>query len=372
MYSRLWHPEAEPAKPESTSIAELFTSPDGVHWKKLDVQLGWGKTGWYGGDNSSFYYDPFRKLWVRSIRSRAQSLRSFPGQKTVRARYYFASPNFVRTFTESTPAIAAGKDPWLAADELDQPDVPTFEPELYDFTAIAYESLMVGVFAVLAAPPRKEEPKHLDLKLGFSRDGYHFERPTHEPFLACSRTPGSWNRGYLHPVSGVCQVVGDHLVFYVSAWSGESKTDGTNMYGGASTGIAVLRRDGFASMDADTNPGTLTTNLLSFKGSHPFVNVEASQGELRMEVLNGAGNVISPFSLANCVPVRGDTTRQEIHWKGAADLSSLAGRPVRFKFHLNKGKLYSFWVSSSSSGASLGYVAAGGPGFTDPIDTVGS
>jgi len=43
--------------------------------------------------------------------------------------------------------------------------------------------------------------------------------------------------------------------------------------------------------------------------------------------------------------------------------------PVRF--HLRNGSLYAFWVSRDPSGASDGYVAAGGPGFTGPTDTVG-
>jgi len=45
---------------------------------------------------------------------------------------------------------------------------------------------------------------------------------------------------------------------------------------------------------------------------------------------------------------------------------------VRFRFHLRNGALYAFWVSPDKSGASRGYVAAGGPGFTGPTDTVGS
>jgi len=37
-----------------------------------------------------------------------------------------------------------------------------------------------------------------------------------------------------------------------------------------------------------------------------------------------------------------------------------------------QGQLYSFWVSPDKSGANYGYVAAGGPGFDGPRDTVGS
>ena len=46
-------------------------------------------------------------------------------------------------------------------------------------------------------------------------------------------------------------------------------------------------------------------------------------------------------------------------------------KPVRFRFHLTNGALYAFWVSPDASGASRGYVAAGGPGFTGATDTVG-
>ena len=45
---------------------------------------------------------------------------------------------------------------------------------------------------------------------------------------------------------------------------------------------------------------------------------------------------------------------------------------VRFRFHLRNGELYAFWVSPEASGASHGYVAAGGPGFTGMTDTVGA
>ena len=67
-------------------------------------------------------------------------------------------------------------------------------------------------------------------------------------------------------------------------------------------------------------------------------------------------------------------TNQPVEWIGVKDLSQLnvSGKPVRFKFYLKNASLYSFWVSPDKSGASFGYVAAGGPGFTESRDTVGS
>ena len=68
----------------------------------------------------------------------------------------------------------------------------------------------------------------------------------------------------------------------------------------------------------------------------------------------------------------GGKTSVPVRWKGADDLASLAGRPVRFRFHLRHGGLFAFWVSRDATGASHGYVAAGGPGFTGATDTIGS
>jgi hypothetical protein len=61
----------------------------------------------------------------------------------------------------------------------------------------------------------------------------------------------------------------------------------------------------------------------------------------------------------------------QVNWEGKSDLAELSGKPVRIKFYLENGSLYSFWVSPDKSGASYGYVGAGGPGFTGPTDTVG-
>jgi hypothetical protein len=163
--------------------------------------------------------------------------------------------------------------------------------------------------------------------------------------------------------------VGDKLYFYVS---GRAGVRGSEDSGVSSTGLAMLRRDGFASMDAGEAEGTLTTRPVRFSGAYLFVNVDAHAGELRVEILDEKGTLVAPYTRANCTPVRADKTLQQVGWKGARDLSALAGKIVKFRFYVRSGSLYAFWVSPERSGASHGYVAAGGPGFTEPTDTVGS
>ncbi|MSU72455.1 MAG: hypothetical protein EXS43_08950 [Opitutus sp.] len=138
------------------------------------------------------------------------------------------------------------------------------------------------------------------------------------------------------------------------------------------TGLATLRRDGFVSMRADELTGTLTTRPVQFSGSHLFVNTAAPQSELQAEILEENGKVIQPFSRANSIAMTGDQTLVPMKWRGTADLSTLAGKPVRFRFYLTKGSLYFFWVSSGTHGASNGYVGAGAPGYPGVVDTVGA
>jgi hypothetical protein len=163
-------------------------------------------------------------------------------------------------------------------------------------------------------------------------------------------------------VGGGCLIVGDRLYIYASGHNATNET----------TGVAFLRRDGFASMEAGEREGTLTTRPVRFGGKHLFVNAASANGELRVEVLDKDGNVIMPFNRENCAPIRADKTLLAVNWKGVSDLAALAGKTVQFRFHLRNGALYAFWVSPDTNGASRGYVAAGGPGFAGPTDTVGS
>ena len=133
-------------------------------------------------------------------------------------------------------------------------------------------------------------------------------------------------------------------------------------------------------MAADAKGGSLITRPIRFSGKYLFVNVNCPEGELAVSVLQDKigdqygmkPHEIAPFLVGNCRVARVNSTLQRIDWKGAPDLAAVAGRTVRFRFELKRGSLYSFWVSASESGASNGYVAAGGPGFPANRDTVGA
>lgn len=269
--------------------------------------------------------------------------------------------------------------PWLAADKYD-PHNPNQEfeqiaPQLYHFDTLGYESMMLGFFSVWQGPQngecaRRHIQKRNEVLVGYSRDGFHYSRPDRRPFFYVTERPGAWNWGNCQSATGACMVVGDKLYLYFSAR--ELPKDKAKFWDGyMNTGLAFLR-DGFASVDSVREEGTLTTRAVQFNGKRLFVNTNSRQGELRVEVLDATGTVIEPFTKDNCQPIRVDKTLQMVNWKRSSDLSQLAGKPVRFKFYLRLGELYSFWVSPDNSGASHGYVGSGGPGYAGYVDVEGA
>lgn len=340
----------------------LYVSPDGVHWTQIGTS---GRTG----DRSTFFRNPFRNVWVFSLRD-TRSETQFSG----RFRRYWESPGF------DSAQEWGGHDPvaWVKADSMDfvRPEAAA-RSELYNLDCVAYESVLLGLFSVWRGESSTRE-KINEVALGFSRDGFHWHRPDRESFLPVSEESGSWNWANVQSAGGGCLVVGDQLHFYVSGRQGRP---GTDQPGVCSTGLATLRRDGFASMDwkpeqarvrrvtgsRDTH-GTLTTRPVRFSGAYLFVNAELQGGDLRVELLDREGRVLPAFTREACVPVTGDGTRLPVRWTGAA-LSAISGETVRFRFSLSHGSLYAFWVSPWPSGESRGFPAAGGPEFTGPVDT---
>ncbi|MFO7974368.1 MAG: glycosyl hydrolase family 32 [Candidatus Hydrogenedentota bacterium] len=340
--------------------AMSFVSGDGIHWSEPIMT---GPTG----DRSSMFYNPFRKKWVYSLRS------SWRG----RSRDYWEHDDFL----EGAKWEAGQPYLWCAADRLDPPDPEIGEtPQLYNLDAVAYESIMLGIFEIHRGPPNKEcnkigLPKITELNLAYSRDGWHWHRPDRRAFIPAERRD-VWDRGYVQPVGGICTIHGDTLWFYYTGFQGNVERKGrpfleTGMYDRGSTGVAFLRRDGFASLDAGAAGGEVITRPVTFTGKHLFVNVDAPEGQLRAELLDQEGNAIAPYTLDNCRPLSTDSTLVQVTWEGGDDLSSFAGKPVRFRFRLTNGRFYAFWVSRDRTGRSDGYVAAGGPGYTGFIDTVG-
>ncbi|NOZ55563.1 MAG: glycoside hydrolase family 32 protein [Calditrichaeota bacterium] len=184
----------------------------------------------------------------------------------------------------------------------------------------------------------------LDIQFAFSRDGIHWSRPDRRPFIYLGEA-GDWDRGYAYMVTGVVLREREIWLYYATAAYTHGDYDvKEDRYTGTIT-RAVLRRDGFVSVQAGIEPGEFTTPPIVYEGKRLFVNVRTSAGgHLRVALLDTSGAPVSRFSLGECTPINGNWLAAEVKWK-TGDLSKLAGTPVRLRFVLRDADLFSFWFS---------------------------
>lgn len=327
--------------------AQLRLSADGIHWSEPHL------TGPMD-DRSTFFYNPFRRKWVQSIRA------WIPPRG--RCRLYHEADDFIASgnWGDGEPSF------WVGADCYDRGE--SMPPELYNLDATPYESLMIGFFQILKGPPNLYcetvgLPKLTELYVGYSRDGFHWHRPDRVPLLGACREAGSWEYGYVESTGGLLLSVGEELWIYYSAYAGDPKRTGVHwtangMYSNAATGLAKLRRDGFVSLRAGYDTAHMRTRNLLFNGGRLFVNANTAGSLLTVECQQPDGRAIPGFAAADCLGYRGNSTCAEIRWKNGTSLKSLDGQPVRFLFQMARGDLYSFWVTDAADGTSNGYCGA--------------
>lgn len=136
--------------------------------------------------------------------------------------------------------------------------------------------------------------------------------------------------------------MGDELWFYYSGIN-HRFTQKEAYRGGIH--LARLRRDGFVSLRGDDRGGFVETREVRFDGRRLFLNADAEEGEIRVEVLERRGRtVLEGWSREQSQPWTGDQLRVEVRWQGQSTLEPLRGQTLRLRFHLRNADLYSFWI----------------------------
>jgi len=257
-------------------------------------------------------------------------------------------------------------------------DVP-LNTQFYQTAPFAYGNyyfgLMVAYHNASLKPITKEAPwtDRKNLHLIYSRNGLTWSRvgkngaiPARElnkdkdwkqialdaVFVPYGKRDKQWDWGTVSPIfTPEPIIVNDEIWFYYVGidaknwwtWSGDPpKRDPNPKQPNAGIGLAKLRVDGFVSIEAGSDAGTLTTRPLVFLGDTLVVNANAKGGTLVVEALDAKGKVISGFAASDCKPITTDSVRHIVTWKGKPDCHLLQARPIRLRFHIKKAKLYGF------------------------------
>ena len=185
-------------------------------------------------------------------------------------------------------------------------------------------------------------------QLWWSRDLENWSRPEdREEFITLSRTEsGAYDLAVAFPPSSPV-IRGDELWFYYAGDDGlgwppktglDLRREDWKYYRPDRSAIclAVLRRDGFMSLDAGAG-GSVLTREFTAPGPELFVNVEASEGELAVEVVDENGAVV-----ARSEPLSGDQPNAAVAWQDG-NIADHEGTAVQLRFALRDASLYSFW-----------------------------
>ncbi|MBN1851656.1 MAG: LamG domain-containing protein [Pirellulales bacterium] len=300
-------------------------SPDGVRWEPLSK-------GEFtkGGDVGRVIWDPFTNKYRAYIK-----INPFVSDLRRRGVGYSEGTNY-----DDWPALRLVMAPDEFDDRWCEPG-SVQRTHFYGCPIIPYETMYLGFLWIFRA---EDEDGYFHgpifTELVSSRDGIHWSREEGErpPILNCGPAE-SWEAGMVFGIS-LLRVKNELWLYY----AGYRESHDVLPYHSA-VGLATLRKDGFVSLDAGEQTGTVLTKRMMGTGQRLRVNYQATGGELRVEVLDAENKVLPGYESKDCQPLTGDEIDQEVQWLKKAVLPD--GIPLRLRFILSRASLYSFMAGDS-------------------------
>lgn len=136
---------------------------------------------------------------------------------------------------------------------------------------------------------------------------------------------------------------GDELWFYytgLKSYGGEFDDDGLGRDRSAIC-LAALRRDGFISLNAGEEEGSVLTEPFLFPEGELHLNVNAPRGRVVVQICDEKATAIPGFEASD--EIRGDHTDTLVRWaKGRPQ--QLSQKKVCLRIRVRQGELYSYWI----------------------------
>lgn len=301
-----------------------MASPDGIHWQ--DVKNAKPILEDYG-DVGNFNWDALQERYVGWPKK-------FDDVRGYRRRSVgFTATTDFEHWPESKLVLVPDEfdDRWVTAESTEGAHT-----DFYGLSAFAYESMYIGFLWVFPITDGKNDGP-IFVELVTSHDGEHWTRQEEpRPPLLPLGEEGAWDDGMVFTPNHPLVENGAIKLYY-----GGFDVTHSAKNGRAAIGLATLRKDGFASLDAGVLEGTVTTKSLEGAAGTLAVNYRTDGGWLKAEVLDETGTVIAGYSRDDCTPLTGDRIDAAMAW-GALNRLPESGGPLRIRFVLKGASLYSF------------------------------
>lgn len=266
-----------------------------------------------------------------------------------RAAFVSISTNFT---TWTAPGTTAAKS-WTLAVEGDFADDRNvrakggFEAQIYGMPVQLYQTVLVGIpwmFEVMNytnGPSGKAGDGPVYPQIAASRDLRLWSRPCREPLIPLGFA-GAWDDGSIYTASNFIVTPTEIWLYY----GGLNATHGGKIGQVAKIGRATWRLDGFVALrNGGDDTGNAVTKAFTVTGATTLhVNARLNAGgNLKVEILDAAGNPLPGYGLADAIALTGDQLDATVAWNGGSGIGGLAGAGIKLKFHLTGGDLYSYW-----------------------------
>jgi len=343
-------------RPRQTHI---YGSMDGVNWKsikhnQLTIIDETNRPG----------YDSFKDRYLAYLRHWDPKEKPSTGWRKVLLSESYEKDGEL-FFTDQFKALV------LEADDSDPAGA-----DIYDMQVTAYAGKYIGFPVVYNHRMSDVKPDLLEtltVELAFSHDGYAWQRINQGKQFISQGRGREWDSGMTQTL-GKPVIVNDQLLFYYSGTNCRHD-EGDNLPDLLSgIGSASLRIDGFVSLDAGSEGGTLVTVPFFPQGKYLYLNADARGGEIRVEVLKDGHSVelkkvnsnldtLGLFRMDKCIPITGDSIAHLVKWEHGENFvdnfpegwndellyvtrrKEFSERAIVLKIHLKNAKLYSFWVA---------------------------
>ena len=362
--------------PEVWGHLHMHGSPDGIHWKLVrDVRLSRG--GW--DTQSIVFWDPpvgryamYTRHWFakrhgtaegnlnyRTVRRlESEDLEEWGNQRIV------MRPDDADMDTYDTPYPLRPEGPerpygrtpmdYYGASVFKYPDPDGVYVMLANANWYWFDREPVVTVVRDDMGVAREEtqniygPSRFDARLSVSRDGVEFRRcGGRKPFLKPGRE-GSFSSRMVWAMPNPIQME-DELWIYYSGMNRDHDGIVDPMAGKLLSGIgrAVMRLDGFVSVDAGYGGGELVTPPVRFEGTQLELNLDTGGGgSAKVELQDHLGRPIAKFAESDASYVCGNSVRMPVRWGDRTHVGELSGQPVRIRFVMRDCKLYAFQFTS--------------------------
>ena len=306
----------------------LACSPDGIHWKAEK------ETPVISSINDILH------LARDTARGRYIAVFGFPSRPEdgYQGKTQNAAEGYRRCVGQSTSRDGVN---WQAPRRIIAPDNRDEGiTEYYSIGGVVNRGdLLIGLLKVLRDDLPCDPGGKVD-GLGYtvrawSHDGENWQRDR-QPFFDRNHEPGTWD----HAMAWMDyqQAVGDEIYVYYGGYARGHKVE---RFAERQIGLVRMKRDRYVARES-AGEGWLRTPPMKLEGNVLTLNVNATRGEVRVQIRDERGQPIPEFGFSEFEPITTDEVAAPAKWKRS--LSILKGKIITLEFAVRGASLFAFDV----------------------------